>query len=316
MPSSPGATDSGSRRRTCGSTPPAPRRTPWLPGPRHSAGPSPRPSGPRSPRTPSRPPGRPGAAPRRGVHATPGSGRRSGCTDTRRGAPRDTRTTAAEASHPCAAPTPGAPAPSPAPAAEPATAPSADTAPPPAARRPGRPAAARTRPPPAPAGHSCRPCCGRSGAWPRSPGCSGQVRTSAGEHLESCAWITSSGPPSPSSLKDRSRGWKKRLPTSGHPAPLPIRSNPPTPVPGLAAMTAQNRVDEMRRNRWTLCVGISGRNESESVDGIRRNEWTKCVGISTRSAGRSRTASSSGSTDAPRRASPDQGPDDLVREAR
>ena len=122
----------------------------------------------------------------RGGRATPGTGR--GCTDTRPGAPRGTRTTEAEASRPCAVPAPGASAPSPAPAAEPATAPSADTAPLPAARRPGRPAAARTLPPPGPAGRSYRPCCGRSGEWPRSPGCSGEGCTSAGVRLESWRW--------------------------------------------------------------------------------------------------------------------------------
>ncbi len=83
---------------------------------------------------------------------------------------------------------------------------------------------------------------------------------------------TSAGPPSSSSLKDLSRGWKRWSPTSGHPAPLPTRSNPP--------LRRRIQVDEMRRNGWTASIGMSGRNESESVDDIRRNEWTKCVGIS------------------------------------
>ena len=184
-PSSMAATGSASGPRRCSSTRPAPRRTPSLRGSRRSSGPSLRAFGSRSPRTPSRPPGRPGAAPRRAARATPGTGRRTGCTGTRPGGSRDTPATEAEASRPCAAPAPGAPAPSPVPAAAPAMAAAADTAPPPAFRRPARPAAARRLPPLAPAAHSCRPCCGRSGLWPISPGGFGGVRTSAGEHLES-----------------------------------------------------------------------------------------------------------------------------------
>ncbi len=128
----------------------APRRTPLPRGSHQSAGPSLRPSGPCSPRTPSRLPGTPGPEPRRADRATPGSGRRSGCTDTRPGVRRGTRTTEAEASRPCTARAAGARVPSPAPAAEPATAPSAHTASLPAARRPSRPAAAGTLPPAGP----------------------------------------------------------------------------------------------------------------------------------------------------------------------
>ena len=147
--------------------------------------------------------------------------------------------------------------PSPAPAAEPATAASADTAPLPAAGRPTRPAAATRLPPPAPAERSCRPCCGRSGEWRRSPCGSGRVRTSAGEHLESCAWTTSSGPPSSSSLKDLSRGWRNG---SLH----QVIQHPPRP-PYSRALAPHARHND-GASRWMACVGMRGRRASESAE--------------------------------------------------
>ena len=143
--------------------------------------------------------------------------------------------------------------PSSVPDAAPARAPSADTAPPPDPRRPDRPAAATTLPPSAPAGRNCRPCCGRSGEWLRSPGGSGRVRTSAGVHLESCAWITFSGPPFSSSLRDLLRGSKNGSlhQVIQHPSPPARRASRTRPTEGAP------KVDGIRRNRWSTCVGIS-----------------------------------------------------------
>ena len=133
---------------------------------------------------------------------------------------------------------------------------SADTARPPAPRRPDRPAAATTRPRRAPAGGSCPPCCGRSAEWPRSPGCSGRGRTSAGVHLESCAWTTF---------------WATVLPPrSGisrevrRTAPY-IRSSSTPPRPLDSCMLVSPARPTEGAPRWTTCVGIGGRHPSVRI---------------------------------------------------
>ena len=73
---------------------------------------------------------------------------------------------------------------------------------------------------------------------------------------------------------------EERLPTSGHPAPLPPARLPRADRPRVRERQ-RIEVDGMRRNPWSTCVGMAGRHGSESVDSMRRNEWSTCVGIST-----------------------------------
>ena len=65
--------------------------------------------------------------------------------------------------------------------------------------------------------------------------------------------------------KDLSRGWKERLPASGHPAPLAARSSPPVRRRFQVDEMRRNGWRKMRRNQWTTSVGMGGRNESESA---------------------------------------------------
>jgi len=62
----------------------------------------------------------------------------------------------------------------------------------------------------------------------------------------------------------------------GYPAPLKGRND---------ASDRPPQVDEFRRNRWTVWIGIAGRIPSELVDGLRRNQWTDSAGICTQSSG-------------------------------
>ena len=77
--------------------------------------------------------------------------------------------------------------------------------------------------------------------------------------------------PSSSSPKDLSRGWKNGpLHQVIQHSPHPLGSTAPTSHAGQKRRRIQ--VDELRRNRWTLCAGISGPHPSEQVDVLCGNQ--------------------------------------------
>ena len=191
----------------------------------------------------------------------PGSGRRTGCTDMRRGAPRGISATEAAASRPCAGPLPVHPRPVRLSAAAPVMAASADTA--------------------AASGLGASNSSGNgqeNPGFPRPPDVAADRGVGDLENGRDLPVAPAESVLQPENISNLVHG----QPLPGHRPPprskisrevgrtVPgIRSSSTLPCPlysGARSLRSRRiRMLDIRRNRWTLCVGIGGRNESESV---------------------------------------------------